>query len=156
MNTSGPIVKLMIISSFVIFIQPSLSAQSAETGATMAIDMQQARVLIENTDKQFSKDYQEGDSLALAAHYTKDAEFGSLKGKEILAYWGKSIRNSIKSKVRNLKFTTSSLTNDGEFIIELGTYELKDDQDALKGSGKYLVVWKQEDGVWKIYRDIGL
>jgi ketosteroid isomerase-like protein len=156
MNISGPIIKLMIISSFVIFIQPSLSAQSTETVATMAIDMQQARVLIENTDKQFSKDFKEGDSLALAAHYTKDAEFGSLKGEEILSYWAKSIRNSIKSKVRNIKFTTSSLTNDGEFLVELGTYEMKDDQDELKSSGKYLVVWKQEDGIWKIYRDIAL
>ena len=156
MCTSGSILKLMIISSLVFFIQPSLSAQATETKSNMAIDMQQARVLIENADQQFSKDYKEGDSLALAAHYTKDAEFGSLKGEEILAYWGKSIRNSIKNNARNLIFTTSSLTNDGEFIIELGTYELKDDQDVLKGTGKYLVVWKQEDGKWKIYRDIGL
>lgn len=156
MCTSGPILKLMIISSLVFFIQPSLSAQATETKSNMAIDMQRARVLIENADQQFSKDYKEGDSLALAAHYTKDAEFGTLKGEEILAYWGKSIRNSIKNNARNLIFTTSSLTNDGEFIIELGTYELKDDQDVLKGTGKYLVVWKQEDGKWKIYRDIGL
>lgn len=156
MCTSGPILKLMIISSLVFFIQPSLSAQATETKSNMAIDMQRARVLIENADQQFSKDYKEGDSLALAAHYAKDAEFGSLKGEEILAYWGKSIRNSIKNNARNLIFTTSSLTNDGEFIIELGTYELKDDQDVLKGTGKYLVVWKQEDGKWKIYRDIGL
>lgn len=156
MCTSGSILKLMIISSLVFFIQPSLSAQATETKSNMAIDMQRARVLIENADQQFSKDYKEGDSLALAAHYTKDAEFGTLKGEEILAYWGKSIRNSIKNNARNLIFTTSSLTNDGEFIIELGTYELKDDQDVLKGTGKYLVVWKQEDGKWKIYRDIGL
>jgi len=156
MRKSSPLIKSVVISFIAFLIHVSLSAQATETTSAMAIDMHQARILIEKTDQQFAKDFQEGDSLALAAHYAKDAEFGSLKGEEILAYWGKSIRNSIKNNVRNLKFTTSSLTNDGEFLIELGTFEIKDDQDEIKASGKYLVVWKQENGIWKIYRDIGL
>ena len=41
-------------------------------------------------------------------------------------------------------------------MIELGDYEERNDKNELKNSGKYLVVWKQENGKWKIYRDIGL
>lgn len=123
---------------------------------TEAIDLKKARATIEGIDKQFSKDYLNGDSIAIAAHYAKDAQFGSLKGKEILSYWGRSIRNSIKNNTRNLLFTTTALTSDGEFLVELGIYEIKDDNNISKGKGKYVVVWKQEDGRWKLYRDIGL
>ena len=121
-----------------------------------AINTQQARAIIDSLDKQFSNDYLIGDSVALAGYYTKDAQFGSLKGKDIFSSWGQSIRNSIKNNTRNLIFTTTALTGDSEFLVELGIYEIKDDKGNLKGNGKYLVVWKQENGEWKIYRDIGL
>ena len=134
-----------------------LSAQTIEAkSATPAIDMQKARAIIESVDKQFSKDYLNGDSVAVAAHYAKDGQLESLKGDEILSYWGRSIRNSIKNNTRNLIFTTTALTGDGEFLIELGIYEIKDDNNNLKSKGKYVVVWKQENGKWKLYRDIGL
>jgi len=51
---------------------------------------------------------------------------------------------------------TTSLSTDSEFLVELGTYEIKDSKGNLKHTGKYLVVWKQEDGKWKLYRDLGL
>ena len=66
------------------------------------------------------------------------------------------IRNSIKNDSRNIVYTTTSLSTDPEFLVELGKYELKDNKGNLKGNGKYLVVWKNENGNWKLYRDIGL
>lgn len=88
--------------------------------------------------------------------YAKDATFGNLKGDKILLSWGKQIRNSIKSDTRQLLFKTTSLSTDSEFLVELGIYEVKDSRSNIKGNGEYLVVWKQEDGTWKLYRDIGL
>jgi hypothetical protein len=38
----------------------------------------------------------------------------------------------------------------------VGVYEIKDEQNNLRSKGKYLVVWKQENGNRKLYRDIGL
>jgi ketosteroid isomerase-like protein len=120
------------------------------------IDLKIARSKIEALDKKFSKDFYNGDSLALANCYSNDARFGSLKGKEILSAWGRNIRNSIKDSTRNLLFTTTALTGDSDYVVELGNYEEKNDKNELKNRGKYLVVWKQENGEWKIYRDIGL
>lgn len=118
--------------------------------------MQRARAIIDSLDRQFSKDYLNGDSVALASYYAKDAQFGFLKGKDIFSYWSKSIQSSTKNNTRNLIFTTTALAGDSEFLVELGIYEKRDDKGNLKGTGKYLGVWKQEDGEWKIYRDIGL
>ena len=120
------------------------------------IDLQNAKVIVDSLDKQYTKNFFNGDSVALAAMYTKDASFGSLKGHDILLALGSWIRNSIKNDTRNLIFTTTSLTIDSEFIVELGIYEEKDSAGKSKEKGKYLVVWKQEDGNWKLYKDIGL
>ncbi len=121
-----------------------------------AIDLVKARTAIENTVAKFSVDYLKGDSVALAAYYTKDAMLGSAKGDEILSAWGRSIRNSIKNNTRNLTFTIITLTGDDDFLIDYGYYEGKDDKNQVKYKGKYVVVWKQENGEWKIYRDNGL
>jgi Domain of unknown function (DUF4440) len=134
----------------------AFSTTFGQTSKEVPIDLKKASVIIDSLDKQFSKYYFNGDSIALYAMYAKGATYGSLKGNEILLSLGKQVRNSIKNDSRNLLFTTTSLSSDSEFLVELGTYEVKDNNDNVKGKGKYLVVWKQEDGNWKLYRDIGL
>jgi ketosteroid isomerase-like protein len=134
-----------------------IKAQSTENISAMPpIDLEKARAVIANRDKQFSKYLFNGDSLALVNMYTKDAQLGTSKGTEIPSTLGSWVRSSIKDDTRNVTFTTTSLTSDGEFLIEVGYAETKDSLNKLKHKGKYLVVWKQENEEWKLYRDIGL
>ena len=119
-------------------------------------DLNAIRIIIDSLDKKGAEYFLKGDSMAMYRMYAKDADLGGITGKEILKYWGTQIRNSIKNDTRNMKFTISTLSTDGEFVTELGTYEIKDSKNNLKATGKYLIVWKQEDGNWKLYRDIPL
>ena len=147
----------ILICFFLLCSNSVLLSQITKTDSELsAREIQKAREILENIDKQFSKDYLNGDSLALASYYAKDGQFGSLKGKDILSAWGRSVRSSIKNNTRHLIFTTVAVTGDSEFLVELGTFEVKDDNNNIKNSGKYLVVWKKENAQWKIYRDIGL
>lgn len=149
--------KSIILVLFILFIRLSVLAQTAEPNMRLTdADLQKNRIIIERIDRQFSVDFKNGDSLALAAYYSKDGRFGSLKGKDIVAAWGNSIRQSLKDSTKNLIFTTTAFTGDFEFMIDLGFYEFKDDRGDVKDKGRYLVVWKQENGQWKIYRDMGL
>ena len=129
-----------------------LSAIHAQT----PIDVEKERPVIENRDKEFSKYLFDGDSVALANMYTRDAQFGTLKGAEIPPALGKWVRNAIKNDSRNITFKTVTLTADREMLVETGTGEVRSDAGLLKSTFRYLVVWKKEDGVWKLYRDIGL
>ena len=147
----------ILICFFLLCSNSVILSQTTKTDSELsAREIQKAREILENIDKQFSKDYLNGDSLALASYYAKDGQFGSLKGKDILSAWGRSVRSSIKNNTRHLIFTTVAVTGDSEFLVELGTFEVKDDNNNIKNSGKYLVVWKKENAQWKIYRDIGL
>jgi ketosteroid isomerase-like protein len=120
------------------------------------IDLQRARVIVDSLGKQFSRYYFNGDSLALYAMYTKDASLGCLEGNALRSGIGTMIRSSIQNSSRNITYTTTSLSVDAEFIVEVGIYEARDDKGNLKDKGKYLVVYKQENDDWKLYRDLGL
>ena len=140
-----------------ILVSTDLIAQSTDSKSSAApLDKETAWLTIENLDAKFSEDYRLGDSLALAATYTSDAQFGCLEGPEILAAWGSSIRKSILNNTRTLKFTALSVWQQDEFLISVGIYEKFDTDNNLISDGRYLVTWKMEDGVWKIHRDFGL
>jgi len=74
-----------------------------------------------------------------------------IKSKDIISASGATIRMGIN----DMTFTTTNITGDVNFIIETGNYEMRDGGESLIDRGKYVVVWKQINGEWKLYRDIG-
>ncbi|TXE12362.1 YybH family protein [Algoriphagus aquimarinus] len=122
-----------------------------------AIDLVKVRGVLQELDDQFSDSFNNGDSVAIADHYTMDGTFGVIKGREnLISAWGKSIRYANENGIPNLKFKISSVSSHGEFLVEIGDFETLALDNTVKSTGKYLVVRKLEDGQWKMYRDIGL
>ena len=157
MKKSNLFVTLAVIAGLLFTVASCQKQEASEGGSlTHKIDMVQAREIIKRNVAQFSEDFRDGDSLALAAHYAVDGSLGSIKGKDLVSAWGGMIRSAVKDGTPNMNFKTNSLASDGEFIVELGVYEFTDNENIVKNQGKYLVVWKQENGNWKMYRDIGL
>lgn len=125
--------------------------------STVSFDKQKARSFIDSINLEISGAIMKGDSNWVASQYETDAEIlmpGSepIRGKDILAMWGSIGR----SNERDWSFTTTDLQGDDNFLVETGTYDIKDNNKKSVDRGKYLVVWrKQPDGSWKLYRDIG-
>ncbi len=127
----------------------------AKTTAT-TFDMQKAKTFIDSINIKFSEEVKRGDSVALAAHYSDDAEMlfaheETIKGKGILAAWGGMTRMGIKE----MSFVTTDITGSGDLIVETGTYEMKVENNVSVDKGKYVVVWKLVNDEWKLFRDIG-
>lgn len=140
---------LLNVFLFLVFSNSLLHAQNT-------FDILKERSVIESLDALYSKYLLEGDSVAIAAMYAKDGMMGCAKGPEILSSIGSWIQSGIKNDSRHVTFETTMLSADGDLLIESGTGEGRSDSGELKYTFRYLVVWKQEDGIWKIYRDIGL
>ena len=54
----------------------------------------------------------------------------------------------------SLQFDTLELEGSEDSAIEIGQYTRKDRGGATLDRGKYLVIWKQVEGEWKIHRDM--
>lgn len=132
------------------------NAAGNNTGdTTAAFDLSKARAWIESDNAKFMEEVKKGDSNALAAHYASDAwlmfdNSEPMKGKEIASAWGGSFRMGLKE----LKLTTQDLTGNAELLAETGEFEVIGENNKTLDKGKYVVVWKPENGGWKIYRDI--
>jgi ketosteroid isomerase-like protein len=120
------------------------------------VDSKWARLFIDSANAKISKDFAAKDSVALAASYWPDAEMllehmEPVTGNGIVGLWGSLTHMGIAT----FTFTTTDIKTAPDYIIETGKYEMKDDKSALVDRGKYVVVWQQRNGVWKLYRDTG-
>ena len=118
-------------------------------------DLDKARTTIADETAKFSDDYKRGDSVALAAHYASDGMLmpqnsEAVKKDGLVSVWGSFIRSGIKE----LKLSVEDVAGNDDMLTETGTYELIGDNNKSLDKGKYAVVWKKENGSWKIFRDI--
>jgi ketosteroid isomerase-like protein len=124
---------------------------------TATFDMQKARALIDSINAKWTQEIKNGDSVAIASHYGPDAVLllsnnEPISGKAILSTWSGIIR----AGMTDWKFATTNLEGDANFLIETGTYEINDAGKKSLDKGNYVVIWKQQNGEWKVFRDVGV
>lgn len=117
-------------------------------------DMAAARQAIEAANQQLGKAMASGDSTGIVALYHSQAV---LYPPNMLAGTRHTMGSMAKAipgmGIKTVTLKTSELDGDGNMLVESGTYEMGDGSKAVE-KGKYMVVWKMEDGKWKLYRDI--
>ena len=138
----------------------SCNSDKKETGDTRSaagFDMQKARAFIDSINAMWVEELKKGDSVAIASHYGPDAKIllsnsEPVSGKDILSTWGGTIRSGLT----DWKFVTTDLEGNEDYLIETGTFEINDANKNMVDKGNYVVIWKWQNGEWKLYRDIGV
>ncbi|HEY8734452.1 MAG TPA: DUF4440 domain-containing protein [Puia sp.] len=128
---------------------------SIENSAS-AFDIKQAEASITQCNQNFMKSFNTGDSLGVAACYTSDAKtmaahMPSVKGRNNIVHF---ISSSMKGGLKRINISTDQISGDSSIVAEVGTYALSDSTGKSIDKGKYIVLWKQEAGNWKMYRSI--
>lgn len=131
------------------------SSENHADSTKQSFNMSAARKTIDDINKKFEEAVRKADSATLGSLYTSDAlvmpaNSEPIKGNDIPGMWGSTFRMGIK----DAKLTTTDLQGNADLLAETGTYEMFGDKNKTLDKGKYVVVWKQENGQWKIYRDI--
>ncbi len=113
------------------------------------------RAKIDAVNKGFVEAFNRGDLASAMNVYTENATIlppnaEMMKGKEaITAFW----QGAREMGVKEAKLETVELTPMGdETACEIGKYVLKihpEGGEAFTDKGKYLMIWKFEDGSWK-------
>jgi ketosteroid isomerase-like protein len=149
---------ILVLNCFVIFSCDSVPVEKTAiaSSAESSLDKSWAKAFLDSSNQKFSEQFASGDSVAVASNYWPDAQLlldnsDPVKGNNIVNAWGGAIRMGMKE----LSISTTDITGSPTFIIETGNYEMKDASKSVLDKGKYVVVWENRNGEWKIYRDIG-
>ena len=114
------------------------------------------RAAIEDVGKEFSAHVKKGDAAALASMYSSGAKVLPPHGDltEGRANLQKLWQGALDEGMRDLAFTVLEVEKKGDAVYEVGQYSVKDAAGKEVDRGKYIVIYKQEGGKWKLHRDI--
>ena len=141
--------KLLLLSTF------TASLFACQPTNKPTFDLAKAKMEIEAANKNIIKDISSGDSVSAANDYSQDGKLmltnaPSITEKDkIAAFWGGF------SKIGgDITLTTLEVWGDENYVTEEGVFEIKAKDGKQLDKGKYIVIWKEEDGKWKLHRDI--
>lgn len=114
------------------------------------------REAIANANKDFMVTFGQGDAAGMADLYTDDGQVlppnsDFVMGKEaIQTFWQALMDMGIKEA----KLDIVEVEQQDDLAVEVSKYTLQGAEGQVLDQGKYIVVWKQENGQWKLHRDI--
>ena len=111
---------------------------------------------IRHANDDFEAAFERSDAAAIASLYTPNGlllptGMNAIQGSAgIEAFW----QGAMKMGIKRVKLDSQDVEELTDTAIELGHYTLFGPNDQLLDQGKYLVVWKEQQGQWKLYQDI--
>jgi ketosteroid isomerase-like protein len=100
--------------------------------------------------------FRSGDTANIGELYTEDGRVmppnsSAVVGREdIRAFW----QSLWKSGVREIILNEGNVEGCGDMATEVSTFELVGKDGQTIDRGKYIVIWKSQNGDWKLHRDI--
>ncbi|HEV8542790.1 MAG TPA: DUF4440 domain-containing protein [Verrucomicrobiae bacterium] len=114
------------------------------------------REAIEKANQNLLACFRRGDARAIGNLYTNEAQLlptGSepIKGPSAIADFWETV---LQMGVKEVKLQTLEVDGQGNTAIESGHYTLFAGNGQVADRGKYIVIWKQINGDWKLHWDI--
>lgn len=119
-----------------------------------SFDLTQARQAIETTNKKMSAAMVSGDSATIVNLYHTDAKvYPSNMAAGDRVSMGAMTASMPAMGVKKFNLATSEVSGNADQLVETGTWEMGDSTKTWD-KGNFMVVWKMENGEWKLWRDI--
>ncbi|WP_348798182.1 YybH family protein [Flavobacterium adhaerens] len=148
-------IKGFIVSSALLLV---ISCKKEEP-VTAAIDVNQIKEEIQAKENEFAETYNSG-IMKNIGYFADDAitfpqNNQPINGKEAIIEYLKSHIDTV-ANTKKVSFTTNEVfvSNDGEQVVELGNYEIKDSAQAVINSGNYMTLFVKKDGKYYSLRDM--
>lgn len=125
--------------------------QTSEKDSKNRTDISQLENEIELRLREYETHLRNGDSISLGEMYMENAEImPATAGRDDII---KVFSAMIKDSITNSSFKTVQVWGNDQLLVEEGTGTWAHVNGKVVGKGRYLLVWKKEDGEWKILRD---
>ena len=149
------IIKFLGIVVLTIIFLSSCNNEAVKTEKA-AFSLDGAKAAIAASNKVFGACFATGDSVAFANCYTNDGCIYNANMPKICGADGIKSFLSVgyNSGIRNVVLITEEVIGGREAVVETGKYEVFIADNISVEKGKFVVVWKEENGKWKMHRDI--
>ena len=107
-------------------------------------------------DETFMTTFSRGDAAGIAALYTENGQFlppnsDFVTGKQAIQA---TFQAFMDMGIKGINLETIEVEGYGDTASEVGKYTLEGVGGQVMDQGKFIVIWKQEAGQWKLHRDI--
>jgi len=107
-------------------------------------------------DEIFMSNFNRGDAAGVAALYTENGQFlppnsDPVVGRQAIQA---TFQGLMGMGVKSVKLETDEVEGYGDTASEVGRYTLEGEGGQVLDQGKFLVIWKQEAGQWRLHRDM--
>lgn len=155
MKWSFPFSLLMVIVLAACYSCTQHDKMEIEKSAS-AFDLKQGEASVLQSNQRFMKSFGSGDSAGVASCYATDAKLmvsgrPAILGRDEIGHY---FAGEMKAGTGDIDLHTLKVWGDSTLLAEEGSYQLSDKKGKKTDKGKYIVLWKQESGNWKMYRDI--
>lgn len=145
---------LGVVVITMLFSSCANEASKTGTGASFSLDSAKAHIAASN--KVFGESFSTGDSAAFANLYTSD---GCMYPPNMPKVCGPAAISAFfnvafKGGIKNIALTTEEVMGGNDAVVEIGKYEVFIANNVSVEKGKFIVCWKEENGKWKMHRDM--
>lgn len=134
------------------------SCRSKKTGTEKQnnFNLDSVKTYIIKMNESYSERFMSNDSSFYTERYCADAEVYSpnmpaVKGREAIRSF---FYNDGNNKEAKIELPAGNFYGSEEVVVEEGAYHFPDGNGGSVDKGKFIALWKMEDGKWKLYREI--
>jgi ketosteroid isomerase-like protein len=143
---------LLFFAAFILSCNNQVKVKTEVTA--FSIDPVKAHIIEMN--KTYGNRFTTNDSMFYIERYCKDAvvmgaQAPSVSGRDAIRNY---FYNDGKNKEMTIELPAGNFYGNADMIIEEGTYNFPDGKGGSFDKGKFIAIWKEEDGKWKLYREI--
>ena len=138
-----------VVSALAVLALGCTPAQQESSAEPAQLDNSaEARAAIEATNQKSMDAFKAGDASGLAALYTTEGQtlppnVESVRGQVAIAEFSQA---SFDGGVASLALFTVEVEGFGDTAFEVGRFTVSDSEGEPLDNGKYIVIWKVEDG----------
>ena len=132
------------------------TSESRAGDSSAKFDLAAVKQAIATGNDSFANAMIRHDSAAIVNHFTSDGKIWApnmkpVEGRDAVAAFTSQV---IKWGVGAFRDSTIAVYGNQDHVVEEGKYFIGDGKGNTMDIGKYVCVWHNENGAWKIYLDI--
>jgi ketosteroid isomerase-like protein len=141
---------------FIALVSVAISGCSSKQSVKSSFSIDSAKAYIIKMNESYSERFMTNDTAYYSSRYCKDAEVYSPMAPAVKGI--DSIRSFFyqngTNKETKIELPIGNIYGNEELVIEEGRYNFPDGKGGSLDKGKFIALWKQENGKWKLYREI--